>query len=449
MSVIDKIDVQALFDLAPEKAVDYLNSKGLHVGWNWQDTLDDAHARSFTIAKMTQLDLLSDTRKAIAQAMKDGVGFKGFAENITPVMEAKGWWGQKTLTNPSGDVQDVQLGSPRRLATIYNVNRRTAIMAAKYERMMEATATHPFWQYSAVMDGKTRQTHAMMNGAVYAVDDPFWAHNFPPNGFNCRCTVKALTASRAEKVGISKSNHQSFVQNIGLDRSSGEVYQATRHGTKIPETNAQAGLKFGKSTHQTRNTVFAADAGFNSSPASGHLMDQLWLEKARDALGDAPALEAIAKDMASEARVRGFMSWMRTTTGTGYSQNRTYGVGVLSSKAVEKFKSILAAEKIGSPVVAFQDHLIAGKKARRHDVAGNALDNTGYEQLIRQFSKPDMVLWDVENQHILHIYKAANGQAIKLAIQMTKDGAQVESSFYVPLKTVDGAIKGGLMERLQ
>lgn len=449
MSVTDKIDVHALFDLAPDKAVDYLNSKGLHVGWNWQDTLDNAHARSFTIAKMTQLDLLSDTRKAIAQAMKDGVGFKWFAENIAPVMEAKGWWGQKTVTNPSGDVQDVQLGSPRRLSTIYNVNRRTAVMAAKYERLVEAADTHPYWQYSAVMDRRTRQTHAMMNGAVYSIDDPFWTHNFPPNGFNCRCTVKPLTASRAEKVGISKSSPQSFMQNIGLDRSSGEIYQATRHGTKIPEKNAQAGFKFGKGTHQTRNTVFAADAGFNSSPAAGHLMDQLWLEKARDSLGDKAALEAISKDMASEARVRGFMSWMRTTSINGYSQNRTYGVGLLSSKAVEKFTSILGAEQIGSPVVAFQDQLIAGKKARRHDATGNSLDNVAYEQVIRQFGKPDLELWDVVNKHILHIYKAEKGRVVKLAIQMTKDGAVVESSFYVPMITVDGAIKGGLMEHLQ
>ena len=449
MSVTDKIDVHALFDLAPEKAIDYLNSKGLHVGWNWQDTLDDAHARSFTIAKMTQLDLLSDTRKAIVQAMSDGVGFKGFAESITPVMEAKGWWGQKTVTNPSGDVQDVQLGSPRRLSTIYHVNRRTAVMAAKYERLVEAADTHPYWQYSAVMDGKTRQTHAMMNGATYAIDDPFWTHNFPPNGFNCRCTVKPLTASRAEKAGVSKSNHQSFVQNIGLDRSSGEVYQATRHGTNIPQTNAQAGLRFGKSVHQTHNTVFAADAGFNSSPAAGHLMDQLWLEKARDALGDKAALEAIAKDMASEARVRGFMAWMRTTSGNGYSQNRTYGVGVLSNKAIEKFASILGTEEMGSPVVAFQDHLIAGKKARRHETAGNSLNYAAYEQVIKQFGKPDYELWDVDNQHILHIYKVDNGQAIKLAIRMSKAGAVVESSFYVPMMTVDGAIKGGLMRHLQ
>ena len=449
MSVIDKIDVNALFGLAPEKAITYLNSKGLHVGWNWQDTLDDAHARSFTIAKMTQLDLLSDTRKAIAQAMKDGVGFKGFAENITPVMEAKGWWGKKEVVNPEGDKQIVQLGSPRRLTTIYHTNRRTAVMAAKYQRLCEAIDTHPVWVYVHNDSPHPRQPHVLMNGAAYSALDPIWARIFPPNAFGCHCTVRALTAARAAKMTISKSGAISWTQDIGINQSTGEIYQATRHGTKIPASNAQAGLRFGKSVHQTLNTTFAPEAGFNGSPASGHLMDQLWFDKARDALGNKAALDAIAKDMTSAARVRGFTAWARITSEMGHSQNRTYGVGVLSIKAIEKFTSVLSAEQIGSPVVAFQDHLIAGKKARRHEAAGNSLDNAAYAQVVRQFNQPDFELWDVKNQHILHIYKADNGQAIKLAIQMTKDGARVESSFYVPMMTVDGAIKGGLMVDLQ
>ena len=178
-------------------------------------------------------------------------------------------------------------------------------------------------------------------------------------------------------------------------------------------------------------------------------MDQMWLDKARDALGDEKALKAIAKDMASEARVRGFTAWARVTSEMGHSQNRTYGVGVLSPKAIVKFTSILSADQIGSPVVAFQDHLIAGKKARRHEAAGNALDNAAYAQIIQQFSQPDLELWDVKNQHVLHVYKVDNGQAIKLAIQMTKDGARVESSFYVPADSIDGALKGGTMVHLQ
>ena len=452
MSIADRIDIKALFGLAPAKAIEYLDSKGLHVGWNWQDTLDEAHARSFTIAKMTQLDLLSDTRKAIMQAMADGTGFRGFEQTIAPVMQAKGWWGQKTVINPSGDAQLVQLGSPRRLTTIYHTNRRSAVMAAKYQRLCEAIETHPYWQYLHHDSAHPRLNHLALHGAVYAASDPFWSYAFPPNGFGCKCTVKALTAKQAEMLGISVADIQSFTQNIGLDKSSGEVYQATRYVTSRPMTDSQAvtlAAKSSVSPTKIKNTIGGADAGFNSSPAASHLMDQLWLDKAKAALGDRAALDAVAKDMASEARVRGFIAWMRTTAGMGYSQNRTYGVGLLSDKAMRQFAKHLPESRIGSPVVAYQDHLIAGKKARRHAVAGDALDTAAYERIVRDFSKPDYELWDTQNKHVLHIFDKGNGKVVKLSIGMGQSGAQVVSAFEVGTNTITEAIAGRVFIHLQ
>ncbi len=432
MSITDGIDLKALFGLAPEKAIEYLDSKGLHVGWNWQDTLDEAHARSFTIAKMTQLDLLSDTRKAIMQAMSDGTGFKGFEQTITPVMQAKGWWGQKTVINPSGDAQRVQLGSPRRLDTIYHTNRRSAVMAAKYQRLCEAIDTHPYWQYIHHDSAHPRIAHVRLHLSVYSATDIVWSYLFPPNGFGCKCTVKGLTAKQAEMLGISVADIQSFTQDIGRNLSTGEIYQATRYGVKQPD-----------------KVIAAADAGFNSSPAASHLMDQLWLDKAKTALGDQAALEAIAKDMASESRVRGFIAWMRTTAGMGYSQNRTYGVGVLSDKAIRQFAKHLPESRMGSPVVAYQDHLIAGKKARRNAAVGDALDLDAYERIVRDFGKPDYELWDTQNKHVLQVFDMGNGKAAKLSISMEQNGAQVVSAFKVGTNTITEAIAGRVFIPLQ
>ena len=235
--IADKIDVSALFGLKPEAAIAHLRSKGLHIGWNWQDTLDEAHARSFTIAKMTDISLLADTRNAIIQAMESGGGYREFERIIKPKMQAKGWWGKQTVTNPYGDVQEVQLGSPRRLRTIYHNVRRNAVMAAQYQRMLEAVDTHPYWQYWAILDGRTRKHHAAMHGTVYAYDDPFWQHNYPPNGHGCRCTVKALSRRDAAAAGIEKSDLEAVDQYIGTDQSTGEIYRATRYATPIPQPN--------------------------------------------------------------------------------------------------------------------------------------------------------------------------------------------------------------------
>ena len=38
-----------------------------------------------------------------------------------------------------------------------------------------------------------RETRAAMNNKAFPFDDRIWDAHYPPNGFNCRCMVKALT----------------------------------------------------------------------------------------------------------------------------------------------------------------------------------------------------------------------------------------------------------------
>lgn len=408
MSKIDKLtdrQIKALFDMSPEKAIEYLKSKGLHIGWDWKDTHTLAHARSFTVAKMTALDMLSTTKKAIEQAMVDGTGYKGFENTIKPYLIQQGWWGETLARNPkTGQTEQVKLGSNRRLRTIYHTNRRTAVMSAKYERMKEVAHTHPYWQYSAILDSRTRPSHSARHGAVYAHDDPFWSHSYPPNGFGCRCTVKAITIKQAEKVGVTQSSDERIL----------------------------------------------GENGFGGSPIASHLFDKLWYDKARQALGQKHALQEIAKDMASDVRVAGFLAWVRQSQLNGQVQGRTYGVGVLPQKSFERL-----AEKEGldldelSPVVGFRDKVITGRKNTRHTAHNDALDEVALEKIVREFGKSDWELWDTQNNNLLVVYKMPDDKVIKLTVQMTKNGAEVISGFYQDLNSIKGSIDGNVFAKIQ
>ncbi|MGK3503292.1 hypothetical protein ACSLO3_27735, partial [Escherichia coli] len=42
------------------RAINYLKSKGYQITWDWEEMWQEAHARAFTVAKVTRLDILED-----------------------------------------------------------------------------------------------------------------------------------------------------------------------------------------------------------------------------------------------------------------------------------------------------------------------------------------------------------------------------------------------------
>jgi uncharacterized protein with gpF-like domain len=70
--------------------------------------------------------------------------------------------------------------------------------------------------YSAIMDDRVRSTHAAPNGKVYPLDHPYWHTWWPPNGCNCRCTVRTLTATEVEERGLAiETEVPESVQGMG------------------------------------------------------------------------------------------------------------------------------------------------------------------------------------------------------------------------------------------
>ncbi len=190
------------FKLAPAKAVEFFKGKGLQASFAWQDMLHEEHDRAFTIAKMMDLDLLGDVRGYVDRAINEGWTRQRFIDELKPELVRRGWWGRSEMRDPAtGEMRDVQLGSPRRLNTIYDTNLRTAYAAGHWARIQENARSAPYVMYSAVLDGRTRAQHRAWNGKVLRADDPWWKTHTPPNGWNCRCTVIQLSERDLNKMG--------------------------------------------------------------------------------------------------------------------------------------------------------------------------------------------------------------------------------------------------------
>ncbi len=224
----EKPDLIYAFGLKPEKAIEYFKSKGYTFSWNWQDTWQEAHAKAFTVAKAMRMDILQDIRESVQKALDDGITLRQFQKDLTPKLQAKGWWGKKLIGDAEGG-QTVQLGSPRRLATIYQVNMQTAYMAGRYKDMMDNVEDRPYWQYVAVLDAKTRPAHRALHGKVFRYDDPFWKSFYPPNGWNCRCRVRALSAADVKERGleISEGGGSLREEEVLVSQRTGEEAKVT------------------------------------------------------------------------------------------------------------------------------------------------------------------------------------------------------------------------------
>ncbi len=194
------------FALKPKAAIDYLNNKGYQLSFNYDELAPIAHHNSFTVAKVTRLDLLHDIFNSIDDAAKNGKGFEQWQDELKPTLKRKGWWGKQEITDPkTGEVKEVYIGS-RRLRTIYQTNMRVAYNVQRNQSQRQLT-TSVYWRYRSMMLPTTRAEHAQIHGTVLHRDDPFWSTNYPPNGWGCQCKVQAYSQKQLDKRGIKVSEH--------------------------------------------------------------------------------------------------------------------------------------------------------------------------------------------------------------------------------------------------
>lgn len=190
----------------PPEASRFLRNKGLRPSFAWQDVEPEEHAIAFTVAKAMQADVLQAIRDEVQAALDEGLTLSQFKKRLKPQLVEKGWWGVRDMVDPdTGETVPVQLGSPRRLRTIYRSNLRAARAAGQWERIQRTKAALPYLLYQTGPSQRHRPEHVARRGLVLRADDPFWRMWFPPNGWGCKCWVRQLTRAEAKTYGINEA----------------------------------------------------------------------------------------------------------------------------------------------------------------------------------------------------------------------------------------------------
>lgn len=227
--------LSAAFDLPPEAAISYLKSQRIEVAADWREAAERARAGAFSVARTSALSLVSDTRDAIVATLQKGLTGDAQVQAVEQALTAKGWGSES-------------LPSSARLATIVRTNTQRAYMQGRVADFNKATDLMPYWMYVAVLDGRTRPSHAALNGRVFRHDDPIWQHVLPPCGYNCRCRIRALTERMLKRSGAkleSTSPSDYFTEQVrtGVDRETGEILYTPITGVRLSPRPVRVALR--------------------------------------------------------------------------------------------------------------------------------------------------------------------------------------------------------------
>ena len=140
---------------------------------------------AFTLAGAADLRLIQKIQEALADIAKKGGTSQDFELAV------------KEITDDAG-VAELNAFT---LDTAFNTAMQKAYSLGRYEQMSDPAMIDvlPVWQYWTVGDDRVRPEHAVLDGFTARAEDPVWMKIYPPNGFNCRCSVVPILASEAPK----------------------------------------------------------------------------------------------------------------------------------------------------------------------------------------------------------------------------------------------------------
>ncbi|SNS05756.1 Phage Mu protein F like protein [Humidesulfovibrio mexicanus] len=380
----------------PKEALEFFRAKGLKPSFSYQDVWAEENVANFTVAKAMQLDVLSSISDAAERALSEGRTFRDFAKDLKPELQRQGWWGKREVVDPlTGKTRMAQLGSPRRLKTIYDTNMRTARAAGQWERIQRTKRALPFLLYELGPSREHRPEHAAWAGLMLPVDDPFWRSHYPPNGYGCKCRVRQV--SRAEATRLEKSGVSAQVQETDSESGlpTGRFTSRTLPvRTAAPEVRTRQWTN--RRTGEVSQVPVGIDPGFDYNFGEAYRVRQAarqWAEKVAAApteLGAAAAADMPAEVLANlNAEYREWARRIARGDAVGAGGRRV--VGAMRPRVVEKLAE-LGELPTGAALTIEQrevTHLLAearkGEKALPEEVVLN---------LPAYLAKAKAVIWD-------------------------------------------------------
>lgn len=378
--------------LPPKDAIEFFRQKGAKITFSWEDIDAQEHQAAFTVAKVAQLDILRDIRGGLDSAMSDGTTFETFRKNLKPLLMEKGWWGKAEMTDPlTGETNLVQLGSTRRLRTIFDTNMRTAHSEGQWARIQDAKKTFPYLVYNANNSEHPRMQHSAWDKLALPADDPFWKAHFPVKEYGCKCNVSQMNGKMLEQRGLKVNDSPKVPEYTYTNKRTGEVQQVPM-GVH-PSFNYPPGGRLENLPKFVTDKIIQAPADVGAN----------WWQTMQPL--QAPGV------------TKAFQDFVTGTLADATPRGKFAVAGFAHPDDIEFLRKLDKTPE--SAEIAVQDRLMVGKKADRHVSGGDALSQEEWMNLPAAISDPKAVLYDNETGNLLYVSDVANDdRKQKIVVQM-------------------------------
>ena len=201
-------------DISLLEAIEFARSRKVLLPSDYYK-LDVATRRyAATVSQLATIDQIQTVLDAVHKTLKDGGTFNDFQKLV--------------------EAGDIKL-SKNHLDNIFRTNIQNAYAHGRWQHQQSNKEKRQYLMYWAIEDSRTRPGHLKLHRIIRHIDDAFWKTFYPPNGYRCRCGVRAITEKQALRYGITPDDQLPDVSIIdkGWNFNPGEY---DRHALKILES---------------------------------------------------------------------------------------------------------------------------------------------------------------------------------------------------------------------
>lgn len=347
-------------------------------------------------------DVLQDIFSGIDRAVAEGITYQDWLKTLRPQLAAKGWLGRNVTDPATGEILPGRGLRPAHLDTTFRTNVQGSYMGGRYKGMVENVDRRPFWMYVAVLDNRTRPRHRSMHGRIFRWDDPIWGVLWPPNGYRCRCRIRALTAEEVEAEGLVVSEGARFMETVTVDLGPRRGKMAVT-GFRDPVTRE----------------FFAPDPGFDHNPAGSWGRDVALARTVQAIQSPEIRMQTWQALNGSSARAGAWRDFVSQVTGSRSEAVRRAGhVGQVLGFVDDQVAGFARRMGDAQPtrVAVMTEKQLLHADSARHEAGGIRLEPDDYAMLPGIVAKPDAVFWDALHRNVVLVRWLTGDQAVMLPI---------------------------------